>query len=46
MAKSSKLVLCGLSPFVAKMIDLGGISRVIRIKQDVREAIEAVSSDT
>jgi len=38
-AKRSKLVLCGMTPFVARIVELGGISRIVAVKGSREEAV-------
>ncbi len=40
-AKQSTLVVCGMSPFVAQIFHLGGMGRVITVKDSVDEAVQA-----
>ena len=43
-AKRSKLVVCRMSPFVSQIFDLGGMGRIITVKDGLDEAINAARS--
>ena len=43
-AKRSKLVVCRMSPFVSQIFDLGGMGRIITVKDGLDEAIDAARS--
>jgi anti-anti-sigma factor len=42
-ARQSKVVLCGMTEFVSRIVDLGGIARVVVIRETLDEAVASAA---